>query len=238
MKIKKISDSVSRKFRSRICHVSDTHGGFPILHGRYNIVVHTGDFFPNSHHCIERDKSREMKFQLQWLRDNIHHIKLWLNGHDFLYVPGNHDFLHPDLMEYELQSVGIRAYSLTDRLFTREGFTYYGFPYVPTIDGTWNYERDIPEMQAEVDKMVATINQNKIDILVCHAPPYACLDLSYGNEVLGSTVIANALDYKIARDMMPDYYLCGHIHEANGFRLRNGLLVSNAATTYQVLEIQ
>lgn len=237
MKVRKISDPVVRNFKKRICHVSDTHGGFPILHGRYDYIVHTGDFFPNSHHCIERNKTKEMKFQLQWLRDSIPHIKLWLNGHKLFYVPGNHDFLPANLMEFELQSVGIEAYCLADRFLSHEGISFYGFPHVPTIDGNWNYEKDIPEMQVEVDKMVATINQNKVDLLVCHAPPYGCLDLSYGNEVLGSTVIANALDYKIGRDMMPDYLLFGHIHEAAGFGIRNGILCSNAATTYQVIEI-
>jgi len=178
-----------------------------------------------------------MAFQLQWLRDNKDNIKQWLNSHELIYVPGNHDFLHPDLMEHELQQAGIQAYGVADRLLTREGITYYGFPYVPTIDGSWNYERDLPEMQKEVDKMVETLNKTKVDILCCHAPPHGVLDLSYGNEVLGSTVIANALDYKIAPDMLPDYYLCGHIHEANGLCMRNGVLVSNAATTYQVIEV-
>lgn len=235
-KIKRISDQVSRKFKKRICHVSDTHGGFPRLHGRYDIIIHTGDFFSNSV-ALGVSKNAEAAFQLGWLRDNIDNMKLWLNSHEFLYVPGNHDFMPAELMEYELQKAGVQAYCLANRTLTREGLTYYGFPYVPTIDGSWNYERDIPEMQKEVDKMVEQLNKTKVDILCCHAPPYGVLDLSYGNEVLGSTVIASALDYKIARDMMPDYYLCGHIHEANGLRMRNGMLVSNAATTYQVLEL-
>lgn len=234
-KIKRISDQVSRKFKTRICHVSDTHGGFPRLHGRYNVVVHTGDFFPNSANL--HNKNLEAAWQLGWLRNNINNMKMWLNSHEFIYVPGNHDFMPADLMEYELQKAGIQAFGIADRLLTREGVTYYGFPYVPTIDGGWNYERDIPEMQKEVDKMVAVMNQTKVDVLCCHAPPHGILDLSYGNEILGSTVIANALDYKIARDMMPDVYLCGHIHEANGLRVRNGVLVSNAATTYQCIEI-
>ena len=237
MKIKRVSDVVARKYKSRICHVSDTHGGFPRLHGRYDLIVHTGDFFPNSQHCVLADKTREMKFQLQWLRDNIRDIKLWLNGHTLVYVPGNHDFLHPDAMEYELQSAGIKAYGIANRLLKANEITFYGFPYVPSIDGTWNYEKDIPEMQIEVDKMVEALNVNKVDILACHAPPHGCLDLTYGNEVIGSTVIGTALDYKIDKEMLPQVYLCGHVHEANGFRMRNGMLVSNAATTYQIVEI-
>lgn len=236
-KIRRVSDSSPRKFKKRICHVSDTHGGFPRLHGRYDIIVHTGDFFPNSHHIATRNFNREMAFQLQWLRDSAYDIKLWLNGHDLYYVPGNHDFLHHDLMEFELQKLGIIAYSLADRILDREGLTFYGFPYVPTIDGSWNYERDIPEMQVECDKMAEALNNTKVDLLCCHAPPYGTLDLTYGNEVIGSTVMGNTLDYKISKDMLPPVYLCGHVHEANGLRMRGSQLVSNAATTYQIIEI-
>jgi Icc-related predicted phosphoesterase len=235
MKVRKITDVIPMKFR--IMHVSDTHGGFPRLHGRYSLVVHTGDFFPNSIACIEKDKSLEMKFQLQWLRDNISNIKLWLNGHTLIYVPGNHDFLHPDTMEYELQKAGVKAYGIANRLLKVNGHNFYGFPYVPTIDGTWNYEKDIPEMQTEVDQMVGILNSVKVDVLCCHSPPYGCLDLTYGGDQIGSTVIANALDYKINEEMIPKYYLCGHDHEGNGLALRNGVLVSNAATTYQIIEL-
>jgi Icc-related predicted phosphoesterase len=221
----------------RLCHVSDTHGGFPRLHGRFNCVIHTGDFFPNSQHCVLADKTREMKFQLQWLRDSINDIKLWLNGHVLIYVPGNHDFLHPDAMEYELQSAGIKAYGIANRLLKINEITFYGFPYVPTIDGTWNYEKNIPEMQMEVDKMVEVLNANKVDVLACHAPPHGCLDLTYGNEVIGSTVIGTALDYKIDKEMLPQALLMGHVHESNGVSIRNGMLCSNAATTYHIVEL-
>lgn len=237
MKIKRVSDEVVRSFRMRLCHISDTHGTFPKLHGRYDIVLHTGDFFPNSHHVMQSNKTREMEFQLQWLRDNIVNLKAQLQGHTMLYVLGNHDFLHPDLMEMELGSEGIKAINLTDKVTTFGDVNFYGFPYVPAIDGTWNYERELPEMQVEVDKMVATLNQTHVDVLACHAPPYKVLDLTIGNELIGSTVMANALDYKIARDMMPTHYLCGHVHEAHGVATRNGLLVSNAATAKQIIEV-
>lgn len=238
MKIKRISDGYSRTFKQRICHVSDTHGGFPRLYGRYDLVLHTGDFFPNSHHVGIGNKTGEMSFQLQWLRDSIDEIKAWLQGHVLIYVPGNHDFLHPDLMEMELQQAGVRAYGITDRMFTYQGITFYGFPYVPAIGGNmWNYEKEIPEMQVEVDKMVEKLNVEKVDILCCHAPINKCLDLSYSNQLLGSSVIATALDYKIEQDKLPKVYLCGHIHEAHGLAMRNGMLVSNAATTYQIIEV-
>src|ERR1700722_7487649 len=107
MRIKRISDTTARSFKMRICHISDTHGSFPRLSGRYDIVLHTGDFFPNSTAVFAGNKTAEMIFQDDWLGENIKTMKPWLQGHPFLYVPGNHDFLHPDRMGDILRGEGI-----------------------------------------------------------------------------------------------------------------------------------
>jgi len=222
----------------RLCHVSDTHGGFPRLHGRYDAVIHTGDFFPNSHHVMAGNKVREELFQMEWLHNHISELKQQLQGHPFLYVLGNHDFVHPAKMEALLQAEGVQAIDLTDKLVNHQGVNFYGFPYVPTIGGNmWNYEKAIPEMQDEVEKLVEVMNKTYVDVLAAHAPIYKCLDLSYANLILGNSVMANALDFKLNQGMQPMAYLCGHIHEAHGLTLRNGMLVSNAAITYQIIEV-
>lgn len=237
MKIKRISDATARNFKMRLCHVSDTHGKFPRLYGRYDAVIHTGDLLPNSHHVFTGNRNQEMIFQLRWIRDNISEFKSWLGGHPLLYVPGNHDFIDSNLLEFELRSVGIEAFNLTDKLLTFQGVNFYGFPYVPAINGMWNYEKELPEMQKEVDKLVVELNKTYVDVLACHAPIYKQLDLTMGNEIVGCQVMATALDYKINKDMIPSYYLCGHIHEANGITVRNGMVISNAATTRHIIEV-
>jgi len=237
MKIKRISDQFVRNFKMRLCHVSDTHGRFPRLYGRYDAVIHTGDLFPNSHHVFSGNRNLEMAFQMKWLRENMEEMKSWLQGHPFLYVPGNHDFLDSNLMEFEMRQVGLEAFNLTDKTLNFRGVNFYGFPYVPEINGMWNYERRLPEMQKEVDKMVEVVNKEYVDVLACHAPPYKQLDLTMGNEIVGCQVMSTALDYKINKDMMPSYFLCGHIHEANGMTVRNGMMISNAATTRHIIEV-
>lgn len=222
----------------RLCHVSDTHGGFPRLHGKYDGVIHTGDFFPNSQHVMTGNKVQEAVYQMEWLKSNVSNLKAQLQGHPFFFVLGNHDFASPEMIESFLKSEGVKAFNLVDKKVFYEGVNFYGFPYVPAIGGNvWNYEREIPEMQVEVDKMVQVLNESYVDVLACHAPIHKSLDLSYGNQILGSTVIANALDYKVSKDMQPSFYLCGHIHESHGITVRNGMVVSNAATTYQILEV-
>lgn len=238
MKIKRVSDAIVRAYKLRMCHVSDTHGGFPRLHGRYDCVVHTGDFCPNST-CVDTgDKVGEAAAQLQWVADNISPIKQWLNGHDLLFVLGNHDFLDPDKFVALLAANGVRAINLMDRVTSYFGVNFYGFPYVPAIGGNmWNYEREAPEMQKEVDRMLEDLQKTKVDVICAHAPLVRTLDLSYSNQILGSSIIANMLDYKIDDDKRPSHYLHGHIHEAHGLTLRNGMLISNAAITYQIIEI-
>ena len=240
MKIKRISDSTARNFKMRLMHVSDTHGGFPRLHGSYDCVVHTGDFFPDSPDFKSGNKVQHAVFQMKWMEDNVKTMKQQLQGHPYLFILGNHDFVNSQMLESFLCSEGIKAIDLTDKLVNHQGINFYGFPYVPAINGMFNYEREIPEMQVEVDKMMATVTatySTQLDVLVCHAPPHKTLDLSKGNVILGSSVLANALDYKFAADRMPTYYLCGHIHCAAGLSLRNGMLVSNAACVQHILEI-
>lgn len=238
MKIKRVSDAFVRNFKMRLCHVSDTHGGFPRLHGKYDVVVHTGDFFPNSHNVMTGNKVQEAVFQMKWLEDHIHDLKQQLQGHTMLFVLGNHDFVHPEKMQALLNSEGVAAISLHDQIISHAGVNFYGFPYVPAIGGnTWNYEREHSAMMDEVDKMVPILNATYVDVLACHAPLNKCLDLSYGNQILGNAVMANAIDFKLSKEMVPTNYLCGHIHESHGLTLRGGMLVSNAATTYQIIEV-
>jgi Icc-related predicted phosphoesterase len=221
----------------RILHCSDNHGTFPQMHGNFDIIVNSGDFFPNSPNVFSKNKNLEMAFQLQWLRNNLDNIKQWLGDHTFLYTAGNHCFLHPDAMEFELQKAGIKAYSLNNKLFSYQGVNFYGFPFVPDFGGTWNYELKLPEMQDKVNEMTEVLNKSFVDVLVCHCPPYDCLDLTYGGVKIGNTCINNMLDYKLFSHMVPTAYLTGHCHESAGITIRNGLLVSNAATTYQIIQL-
>lgn len=221
----------------RICHISDTHGIFPDLNGRFDIIVHSGDFFPNSQAIINGNKIEESIFQKKWLEEKIDNIQDMVSNKPLLFILGNHDFIDPNIMELILQSAGINAISISEKPVLFNQVCFYGFPYIPYIKGVWNYELSVPEMQIKVNEMANVINANYIDVLVCHSSIYKCLDLSWGNVSLGSTVIANMLDYKIDKDMMPSYYLHGHIHEATGISYRNDMVISNAATIQQIIEV-
>lgn len=220
----------------RVLHCSDTHGYLLKLLGKFDVVVHSGDFFPNSQY-VWSNRVKEMEFQLRWLEEKIPLLKEWLQNHPFLFTLGNHDFLNPDLMAMKLNEAGIKAFSLNDNLVTHQGVNFYGFSWIPYINGTWMYECTPQQIEPHIDQLVNTLNTTYVDVLVAHPPLFKCLDVSNGNQYLGSTALTNALDMKISKDMLPQVMLCGHIHEAQGVSIRNGMLISNAATTQRIIEL-
>jgi Icc-related predicted phosphoesterase len=217
----------------RILHISDTHSLMPRLHGMFDIIVHSGDLFPN----FGKLREKEIEFQLRWLEDNLLPFKTWTQNKPFLFVPGNHDYINSLLVESVLNSNDIDAYLIKEEVFSYKNYNFYGFPYVPYINGQFNYELNIPEMEVKVDEMLDRLYITKADIIVAHAPLANVLDLTYDGFHIGSTVIANGLLYKINKEDLPGYYLCGHCHQSNGVCRVNNMLISNAATTQNIIEL-
>jgi Icc-related predicted phosphoesterase len=174
----------------KIQHISDTHGSIPILEG--DIVIHSGDMYPNI--CNNEEKQKN-----------------WFNGvkidRPFFFCHGNHDYYMPE-----------NVIDITNKQVEYKGISIYGFPYVPYIDGDWNYELSISEMKEAVREIP------KVDILVSHAP--IILDKGMGNNIL--------LNHLFYNDLMPKYFLCGHIHEGAGITEFKDTLISNAACTSNI----
>lgn len=66
--------------------------------------------------------------------------------------------------------------------------------------------------EPEIAERLARFSDLKPLVLICHAPPYgSALDLVRPGLHAGSTAVR---DFIAARE--PDYFFCGHIHEAEG----------------------
>jgi len=79
---------------------------------------------------------------------------------------------------------------------------------------------DTPGEYAEEELAKRLEPFEKLDplVLACHCPPYnTALDLGAGKRHFGSTAIASFLDR-----VSPRYFLCGHIHEAEGVQTQLG----------------
>lgn len=225
-----VYDTANSKLR--VCHVSDNHSCWYKLYGKFSCIIHSGDFFPNSNDS-SFIKNREAAFQLEWLNNNIENMRQWTQGLPFFFILGNHDFISPELVEQTLRSNSIDATSISEKVGSYYGFNFYGFPYIPAIDGRWSYEKDIPEMEVEVNKLIKVLNKEKIDILVTHSPLYGVLDRNDGGFNIGNTILTNAILYKAKN--IPKYILTGHNH-SRGVAIKNNILISNAATSFNIIE--
>lgn len=213
----------------RILHVSDTHGHFrQPLSGDVDVVVHSGDFLPNK---SRGNRPVEEVFQSAWVRGHADGIRRWLGGRKLLVCSGNHDFV--DVAE-ELQAVGVDATCLDDRIVDVDGVAFYGFPWVPTFTGEWNFEASEEGLSAALAPFDELTNQGAVDIFVSHGPMHGILDCNLYGKRCGSRSLRWSL---LAARHLPKAMLHGHIHESVGTVMWSGMLISNAAQTSRVVEV-
>lgn len=215
----------------RILHTSDTHGAdlSAIPLDGIDVIVHSGDFQPTKGRRMgERIRPvAESRYQERWIRKAAPKIAEWAGARLFLYLPGNHDFFHcvPDL-----EAAGVHIINLSGRTATVEGVSFYGYRFVPYLEGEWCgelREHEIAEHALEFPD---------VDVLVTHSPPAGILDAAHGDRH-GSTALAN--EYLYHREgRWPRVWLCGHVHEGVGRMPFGDTLVVNSATTYQVVELE
>ena len=206
----------------RILHISDTHGTFPELDSRADVIVHSGDMLPNN----SRGGPYEADWQAGWLVRNCVRLRNWIGSRPFLFVHGNHDFA---IATPWLKDASVDAVCLDDTVHTENHVSFYGIPWTKYFTGEWNRELHPPEMQAIVNRIPA------VDVLVAHGPPLGILDLNVYGEFCGCPTMRNALDY--GTFPAPSVYLCGHIHESHGIKRIRDVLYSNAATTQHIIEL-
>lgn len=220
----------------RVLHVSDTHGRFPDLpldresgaHDRVEVIVHSGDLLPN---ISWGQREVETTFQPHWAAEKEGAFDLWRAGLPVIFCAGNHDFVSPcwdGLLD------------CTNKIVEFGGLRFYGFPYVPAC-GSWNWNCNPAELRARFDPVAKMVDRGEIDVLVPHCPPWGVLDLAPGHydrhpggEHIGNPALAYYLRHWKKK---PRAILCGHVHEAHGTETREGVFVSNAATTMRVVEI-
>lgn len=116
------------------------------------------------------------------------------------------------------------------------------------IDTCWvkefkpsDYRKSMKKAKKETDKAKRVLKRfKKIDILICHQPPYGILDKvtwkeapkHYQGKHAGSKVI---LDY--IKKTQPKYVFCGHIHEGKAMRKIGKTEVYNLSVGgYKVVE--
>ncbi len=208
----------------KLTHISDTHGLMPEIQDDPYVIVHSGDFCPNRTWGI---REIEETFQSYWIETRAAELRAWLKSTPLLLVHGNHDFIH---LQEPLRKAGIDATVIDDKRYEQGGQMFYGFPWVPEF-GPWNRGLGPIELALRTED----IDLEGVDVLVAHAPMYGVMDRNRNGERCGSLPMRKLLQDSTH---VPNWFLHGHIHEAEGFQAwSRGINVSNAATTQRILDV-
>lgn len=137
---------------------------------------------------------------------------------------------------------------INNRITKFKGLRIGGLQYF--IDTSWvrefkpeDYRDALKNAKKQTEKAKKVLNRfGKVDILVCHQPPYGVLDRvnfpgapkHWQNKHAGSKAVLSYVKRK-----KPSYVFCGHIHEAKGKKKVGKTLVHNVgvAGDYIVLDI-
>lgn len=106
----------------------------------------------------------------------------------------------------------------------------------------FDYRNELRDAKKQTDKAKKILkNFGKVDILVCHQPPYRVLDKmmnrkgpkSWYGKHAGSKVILNYI-----KRYQPKYVFCGHMHESAGMKKIGKTEVYNlGVANYKIIEI-
>lgn len=152
----------------------------------------------------------------------------WLSGlpHDhIIVVPGNHDFAFQHIPEFEdiARSRFPRVDLLIDAQTSLNGLRLWGSPWQPWFhDWAYNFARG-PAGEAQAEDKWGEIPDDTA-ILITHGPVCGILDKTQRGEHVGCP----ALRRRIAQLSQLRLHVCGHIHEAHGKEVIDGVTYVNA----------
>lgn len=131
-----------------------------------------------------------------------------------VWVPGNHDL--PDAVSIaEAENADgrrVEAGGLALVGLGGAGPDRFGFPY------EWD--------ECDAAARLAGLGDERPDVFLCHTPPRGCrLDRTASGEHVGSAAVRQAL-----AQLRPGFFVCGHIHEAFGLELVEGVPCLNAGS--------
>jgi len=177
----------------KIVCISDTHGFHDdLILPKADMIIHAGDISKRGH------KKQVIKF-LEWFSNLDYKYKI--------FIAGNHDFYFENTPPDEVHNlIPENIIYLNDSGIEIEGLKIWGSPIQPWFHN-WAFNR---ERGAEIKKHWNLI-PNNVDILITHGPAYGILDLTVRNESVG----CEDLLHKI-KEIKPQVYVSGHIHEAYG----------------------
>ena len=147
-------------------------------------------------------------------------IDAWFGQQPFakiLCIGGNHDHALQDALKANHQPFA-NAHYLQDEVYSFEGLTIYGSPWVPGLPGHAFHrgQAGLQDAWQSIPKCV--------DVLVTHTPPAGILDRSSRGQSHGCPILARRLPA-----LKPRVHCFGHVHASAGETFRAGTKFINAS---------
>src|SRR6185369_12815967 len=175
--------------------ISDTHN----CHGALQLPE-DADGIINAGDLSMRGKKDEIEDFLAWYSSLPYKYKI--------FIAGNHDFFFENrTRELINEVIPANITYLEDEEIIIEGIKIYGSPIQPWFHN-WAFNRNRgTEIKVYWDKIPLDTN-----ILITHGPMYKILDRTrYTGEFVGCQDLLEKV-----KEVRPDVFVCGHIHEAYG----------------------
>lgn len=213
----------------KILCISDIHGKYPYIKGRYDLILIAGDIMANfvepvkEHHIVE--EVNKLKKFIERSRECSDYI---------VSIGGNHDLLfqsQPDIPK-SLPWIYLEGESVVI-----DGINIYGSPwnyFSPESSGrTYRHHGAFsffPFGERELARKFQTVE--KPHIFMSHMPPFGILDCAYYNVHLGAYAVRDMI-----RMWEPTLFVCGHIHESAGTAYLGTTKCVNAALSQVYVEL-
>jgi Icc-related predicted phosphoesterase len=190
----------------KIIAISDTHGQHDYLEvPEGDMLIHAGD-------VSKMGKTKEITAFLDWFQQLPHPYKI--------FIAGNHDFFFERATTQEVEEIlPENVIYLNDSGITIEGINIWGSPISPFFYN-WAFNRH----RGEDIKKHWDLIPDSTNILVTHGPVAGVLDKTVHGDSVGCA------DLKATVELIkPKYFICGHIHEAQGVYKNEGTTYINAS---------
>ena len=197
---------------TRIIATSDFHGKLPPI-PECDLLLIAGDICP----------SGDPLKQANWLNTKL---RPWLDSipaKEVVAIAGNHDQIFERAPE--LVPSNLRWHYLQDTFITLYGLTIYGTPWQLPFWGAFNLSEG---RLSEIYTKIPTAT----DIIISHGPPFGIHDEVPTKIHTGSTSLL-----KRTLEVKPKLCLFGHIHNAYGLHIQDGITFANVSLVNDDLRV-
>lgn len=208
---------------TKIVAISDSHTQHSRLEiPECDILIHAGDF-------TYRGLFQEVSSFSNWLSKQPAKKKIIVAGnHELSFDPRQGRKYDPSARDIIANHYDDDVYYIENRNIILDDINYFGSPWTPEFfDWAFNGLRN---EQAHLDNRIALSYlygqmSKKTDIVICHGPPYGIVDKADDGR-LGSRELLKVINDTPSVKLV----ICGHLHEARGHEVVNGVHYCNVSS--------